>query len=149
MITITANTIHVYESASKLIDDNTTASEWSALRSRFAFDEEWDNFCNLEDPYENYVYLLLDYERVVMIFDSEPMREWNTLQEFIDETVEEVRRDYFEQTGGDDYGNNPPLSSCPRVEQNVIECTDPETGAFDWELYQYFCDVAESAGCEE
>ena len=36
-----------------------------------------------------------------------------------------------------------------RVEQNIMECTDPETGEFDWEMYQYLCDIAEYAGCDE
>lgn len=34
-----------------------------------------------------------------------------------------------------------------RVEQNIIECdTDEE---FDWETYQYMCDIADYWECEE
>lgn len=34
-----------------------------------------------------------------------------------------------------------------RVEQNITEC-DTEDG-FDWETYQYMCDIADYWGCEE
>lgn len=33
-----------------------------------------------------------------------------------------------------------------RAEQNVIECLDEE---FDWEEYQYLCDIADYWDCEE
>lgn len=36
-----------------------------------------------------------------------------------------------------------------RVEQDILESTDPETGAFDWETFQYLCDIAEYSDCEE
>ena len=151
MITIEANTLHFYKRAYELIADNIGANERAALRSRFAFDDEYRMFCDgLEDDYEDYMYILADYERVIMVFDGEPMREWATVEEFKEETIAEVRRVYFENDGGDDYGNNPPLSApVGRVEQNIMECTDPDTGAFDWNAYQYLCDIADYAGCEE
>jgi len=36
-----------------------------------------------------------------------------------------------------------------RVEQNIAECWDEEAKEFDWEYYQYLCDIQEEAGCEE
>ena len=36
-----------------------------------------------------------------------------------------------------------------RVEQNIIECWDEENKEFDWEYYQYLCDIQEEAGCKE
>lgn len=36
-----------------------------------------------------------------------------------------------------------------RVEQNITECWDEETQEFDWDLYQYLCDIAEYWDCEE
>lgn len=36
-----------------------------------------------------------------------------------------------------------------RVEQNIIECTDFETGDFDWDEYQYLCDIADYWDCDE
>lgn len=35
-----------------------------------------------------------------------------------------------------------------RVEQNIIESYD-ENGDFDWERYQYFCDIADYWDCDE
>lgn len=34
-----------------------------------------------------------------------------------------------------------------RVEQNIIECDIDE--GFDWETYQYMCDIADYWECEE
>ena len=31
-----------------------------------------------------------------------------------------------------------------RVEQNVAECWDEETQEFDWDYYQYLCDVQDA-----
>lgn len=36
-----------------------------------------------------------------------------------------------------------------RVEYNILECTDPITGEFDWDEYQYLCDLADYWGCDE
>ena len=36
-----------------------------------------------------------------------------------------------------------------RAEENVIMCYDAETGEFDWDEYQYLCDIAEYWGVEE
>ena len=36
-----------------------------------------------------------------------------------------------------------------RVDTNIYECYDEETGDFDWEEYQYLCDIAEYWECEE
>lgn len=30
-----------------------------------------------------------------------------------------------------------------RNEQDIQECYDKETGEFDWEMYQYLCDIAD------
>lgn len=27
------------------------------------------------------------------------------------------------------------------TEQNILESTDPETGCFDWEKYEYLCEI--------
>lgn len=32
---------------------------------------------------------------------------------------------------------------CERVEQNLSECWNDECGEFDWDEYQYLCDVAD------
>ena len=34
-----------------------------------------------------------------------------------------------------------------RVEQNIMECDTDEV--FDWETYQYMCDIADYWECEE
>ena len=36
-----------------------------------------------------------------------------------------------------------------RVEQNIFVCTDVETGDFDWDEYQYLCDIADYWDCDE
>lgn len=36
-----------------------------------------------------------------------------------------------------------------RTEQNIMECYDSETKTFDWENYQYLCDIADYWDCEE
>ena len=36
-----------------------------------------------------------------------------------------------------------------RVEQNIAECWDEEAQEFDWEQYQYLCDIADYWECEE
>ena len=36
-----------------------------------------------------------------------------------------------------------------RNEYDIEECLDKETGEFDWDRYQYLCDIAEEFGCEE
>lgn len=35
-----------------------------------------------------------------------------------------------------------------RVEQNIMESYN-EDGSFDWEQYQYFCDIADYWDCDE
>ena len=44
------------------------------------------------------------------------------------------------QKGSDDMTRN---------EYDIEECLDRETGEFDWDRYQYLCDIAEYWGCEE
>lgn len=34
-----------------------------------------------------------------------------------------------------------------RVEQNITECSHED--GFDWEQYQYFCDIADYWDCKE
>lgn len=36
-----------------------------------------------------------------------------------------------------------------RVEQNITECYDEETNEFDWEQYQYLCDIGEYWECDD
>lgn len=36
-----------------------------------------------------------------------------------------------------------------RVEQNISECWNEEEKEFDWDKYQYLCDIAEYSDCEE
>ncbi len=36
-----------------------------------------------------------------------------------------------------------------RVEYNIEECMDRETGEFDWDRYQELCDMAEYWDCDE
>lgn len=36
-----------------------------------------------------------------------------------------------------------------RVEQNIAECWDEETREFDWDQYQYLCDIQAEWDCEE
>lgn len=36
-----------------------------------------------------------------------------------------------------------------RNEYDIEMCYDEETNEFDWDEYQYLCDCAEAAGCEE
>ena len=36
-----------------------------------------------------------------------------------------------------------------RVSNDVWECTDHDTGEFDWDEFQYLCDCADYWGCEE
>lgn len=36
-----------------------------------------------------------------------------------------------------------------RVEQDILECMDEETGEFDWDTYQYLCDIAEAWDMDE
>lgn len=36
-----------------------------------------------------------------------------------------------------------------RNEQDIIECWDEETKEFDWDKYQYLCDIAEYWNMEE
>lgn len=91
MVCISAKNIHVYDSAYKLIDDNTTAAEWDAVLQALPTEEERDVFENLEDDYETYNYLLLDYEHVIMVFDSDVMEEWDTVSAFIQDTIKEVK----------------------------------------------------------
>lgn len=94
---ISANVIHVYESAYKLIDDNTTSKEWEYVLQSLPKDESGnysealDVFENLEDEYETYNYILLDFEHVVMVFNGDVVREWETVAEFIQETIEQVK----------------------------------------------------------
>lgn len=36
-----------------------------------------------------------------------------------------------------------------RNEQDVAECYNEETKEFDWNAYQYLCDIADYWDCEE
>lgn len=36
-----------------------------------------------------------------------------------------------------------------RNEYDVDVCYDNETKEFDWDMYQYLCDIADYADCEE
>lgn len=36
-----------------------------------------------------------------------------------------------------------------RVQQNVEECWNEETREFDWDRYQYLCDIAEYWGMDK
>lgn len=36
-----------------------------------------------------------------------------------------------------------------RVEQDILECLDKETGEFDWDKFQYLCDIAEEWDMDE
>lgn len=94
---IYANSVNVYSSAYALIDDNTTSAEYESVLRSLPTDEG-GNYAhalgileNLEDDYETYHYILLDYKHVVMVFDGEIVREWETVSDFIKETIEEVQ----------------------------------------------------------
>ena len=104
MASINAKTVHVNESAYALLDDNTTKSEWDALLAVLHSDAEMDILKNIEDDYETYNYLLLDCERVVLVFDNDVVREWETVSDFMFDTIAEVERAYFEsiKCGKDD-----------------------------------------------
>ena len=36
-----------------------------------------------------------------------------------------------------------------RNEYDIEMCWDEETNEFDWDEYQYLCDIADYCGCEE
>lgn len=41
------------------------------------------------------------------------------------------------------------MDELTRAEQNAMECWDEETSEFDWEEYQYLCDIADYWDCDE
>lgn len=89
--------VHIYETAYALIDDNTTAKEWNAITELLPGADQHDIFKNLEDDYESYSYLLLDFETVVMTVDHDVVRTWESVKDFILDTVAEVNRVYYDR----------------------------------------------------
>ena len=93
---VNVNSIHVYDKASRLIDENTTAAEYENFLQALPADESGNNsravgiLETLEDDYEDYKYILFDYQRIVMTLNGDVVTQWDSVAEFIQDTVNQI-----------------------------------------------------------